>query len=117
MNRKLIFFTAVFYTVLLFILTSFPSQQLPDNNINDKTAHFVAFAGFAIIWLLVKMDYVKVIIAGIAFGIFIEYWQGILPESFHRSFEVLDMVADGIGTLIGCLFFYLVKFLKDRISN
>ena len=112
MIKKLTFFAAIFYTILLFVLTSFPSQKLPDNNINDKTAHFVAFAGFAIVWLLVKADYLKVIIAGISFGIFIEFWQGILPESFHRSFEVLDMVADGIGTLIGSSVVYLVNRLR-----
>lgn len=114
MNKKLTIVAAIFYTILLFGLTSFPSQNLPANNINDKTAHFGAFALFAIIWLLVKIDYLRVIIAGVAFGIFIEFWQGILPESFHRSFEVLDMIADGIGTLIGCLFFYFAKFLKNR---
>lgn len=88
-----------------------PSEELP-TDINDKTAHFVAFAGFAIVWLLVKTDYLKVLIAGIAFGIFIEFWQGILPENFHRSFEILDMVADGIGTLIGCFLVYLINALK-----
>ena len=88
-----------------------PSKDLPDSDLNDKTAHFVAFAGFAIVWLLVKTDYRKVIISGIAFGIFIEFWQGILPESFHRSFEVLDMIADGVGVLIGCFFVYWVKRL------
>jgi VanZ family protein len=117
MNKKNTLWTSVAYTILLFVLISFPSQKLPDNNINDKTAHFVAFALFAIVWLLVKANYLKVIIAGITFGIFIEFWQGILPESFHRSFEVLDMVADGIGTLIGCLVFYVVKLLKNKISG
>jgi VanZ family protein len=110
MIKKLTFFAAIFYTILLFVLTSFPSAELP--KVNDKTAHFVAFAGFAIVWLLVKADYLKIIIAGITFGIFIEFWQGILPESFHRSFEVLDMVADGIGTLIGCSVAYLVNRLR-----
>jgi VanZ family protein len=115
MIRKFIFFVAISYTILLFALTSMPSEKLP-KDVNDKTAHFVAFALFAIVWLLVKTDYLKVIIAGITFGIFIEFWQGILPESFHRAFEVLDMVADGIGTLIGCLIFYLGKILKNKID-
>ncbi|MDP5139177.1 MAG: VanZ family protein [Spirosomaceae bacterium] len=112
MIKKLLLFAAISYTFLLFTLTSMPSENIPDNDINDKTAHFVAFAGFSIAWLLIKADYVKVIIAGIAFGVFIEFWQGILPESFHRSYEVLDMLADGIGTLIGCCTFWVAKRLS-----
>lgn len=115
MIKKLFLPAAIFYTIILFVLTSLPSKELP-TDINDKTAHFVAFAGFAIVWLLVKTDYLKVIIAGIAFGIFIEFWQGILPESFHRSFEVLDMIADGIGTLIGCFVFWTAKIMRNKIQ-
>ncbi len=74
----------------------------------------MAFAGFSIAWLLVKADYRKVIIAGFLFGVFIEIWQGILPDSFNRSYEIMDMVADGIGTLIGCSLVYLVKLLISR---
>lgn len=117
MIKKLVLPAAICYTLLLLDLTSMPSENLPDNDINDKTAHFVAFAGFAIVWLLVKADYLKVIIAGIAFGIFIEFWQGILPESFHRSYEVLDMIADGVGTLIGCAGFWLVGRIRQYFAQ
>ncbi len=46
MDKKLLLFTAISYTILLFILTSMPSQNLPENKINDKTAHFCGFCGF-----------------------------------------------------------------------
>lgn len=115
MNKKLTFIAAIGYTTLLFCLTSMPSEELP-TDINDKTAHFVAFAGFAVIWLLYKSSYLKVIIAGITYGVFIEFWQGILPESFHRSYELLDMVADGIGTLIGCFGFWIVQIMRNKLQ-
>ncbi len=113
MIKKLILPAAIAYTVFLFVLISLPSENLP-TDVNDKTAHVIAFAIFAVVWLTVKTDYLRVILAGILFGVFIEVWQGSLPESFHRSFEVLDMIADGIGTLIGSLFFYFAKLLIDK---
>lgn len=111
MNKKLVLIAAISYTILLFFLTSMPSKNIP-TDVNDKTAHVLAFAVFAVVWLAVRTDYFRVILTGILFGIFIEVWQGSLPESFHRSFEFLDMVADGVGTLLGCVFVALVNRLK-----
>jgi hypothetical protein len=37
-------YTAIFWTVLIFTLCTLPSEHLPKNN--DKTSHFIAFAGF-----------------------------------------------------------------------
>jgi hypothetical protein len=35
------------------------------------------------------------------YGIGIEFWQGILPEGFHRYFDWYDALADAIGGVIG----------------
>lgn len=86
-------------TLIIFILCTMPSEQLPKGN--DKTAHFIAFGGWAFTWLFSYKNLFKTIILGCLYGIFIECWQYILPESFHRGFDVLDMVADAIGVIIG----------------
>lgn len=96
-------------TLIIFVLCTMPSAQLPKGN--DKTAHFVVFAGWAFCWQFVFKNYAKTLIFGIIYGILIEFWQGSLPKSFHRSFDWFDALADGVGVMIGLTAVYLLKIL------
>ena len=99
-------------TLIIFALCTMPSNNLPKNeNFNDKTAHFIAFAAWAFCWQFVFKNYAKTLILGISYGILIEFWQGSLPISFHRGFDWYDALADGIGVLIGLFIYYFRKFL------
>ena len=100
-------YTAIFWTVLIFILCTIPSENLPNDQPNDKISHFIAFAGFTFFWYFQSSKYILVILIAIIYGIAIEFWQGILPQNFHRSFDWYDALADGIGGMIG-LFIYLI---------
>ena len=100
-------YTAIFWTVLIFILCTIPSGNLPNDQPNDKISHFIAFAGFTFFWYFQSSKYILVILIAIIYGIAIEFWQGILPQNFHRSFDWYDALADGIGGMIG-LFIYLI---------
>ena len=106
-------YVAIIYTLIIFILCTLPSKELP-KDVNDKTAHFVAFAGFSFFWLWVKENYKIVVFVGVIYGICIEFWQAILPESFHRGFDWFDALADGIGVLIGYFIYLLSKFIVGR---
>lgn len=97
-------------TLVIFILCTMPSEQLPKGN--DKTAHFVAFAGWAFCWQFAFKNYIKTLILGILYGVFIEFWQGSLPISFHRGFDWYDALADGVGVIIGLIGVFLVTKLK-----
>lgn len=97
-------YLALGITLIIFILCTMPSGNLPQAN--DKTAHFVAFAGWAFCWQFSFKNYIKTLFLGIFYGILIEFWQGILPESFHRGFDWYDALADGIGVAIGLIFYY-----------
>ncbi|AFK04159.1 VanZ family protein [Emticicia oligotrophica DSM 17448] len=100
-------------TLIIFILCSMPSEQLPKGN--DKSAHFIVFAGWAFCHQFVFRQYAKTLIIGILYGIFIEFWQGILPQSFHRNFDWYDALADSIGVLIGLLlYFFTAKFISTE---
>lgn len=95
-------FPAIFWTILIFVLCTIPSEHIPQGEkMNDKANHFIAFAGFTFFWLFHYAQAWKIILIGILYGIAIEFWQGILPEDFHRSFDWYDTVADGIGGIIG----------------
>ena len=99
-------YTAIFWTVMIFILCTIPSERLPPELPNDKMSHFIAFAGFTFFWLFHASKHWLIILISVVYGIFIEFWQGNLPKHFHRSFDWYDALADGIGGIIG-LFIYL----------
>lgn len=100
-------------TLIIFLLCTIPSDNLPKNeNFNDKTAHFVAFAGWAFCWQFAFKSYPKTLVLGILYGILIEFWQGSLPVYFHRGFDWYDALADSVGVVIGLIgAFFITKFL------
>lgn len=105
-------YLAVLFSLFILVLCGMPSESLPGEDVNDKVAHFVAFAGISFLWMWVSENYLKVIILSALFGLVIEVIQGLLPESFHRSYDLMDALADGIGVFIGVvLYFIVVKIL------
>jgi VanZ family protein len=104
-------YTAFFWTVLIFILCTLPSKSLPTGQPNDKISHFIAFAGFTFFWFFQSSKYWLVILIAALYGIGIEFWQAILPESFHRSFDWYDALADAVGGIIGYVIYLIYKKL------
>jgi len=109
LENKYLAFTITF---IIFVVCTMPSTQLP--KVNDKTAHFVLFAGWAFCWQFAFKNFSKTLIFGILYGIFIEFWQGSLPKSFHRSFDWHDSLADIIGVIIGLVIFYFTNRILSR---
>lgn len=108
-------YTAIFWTVLIFVLCTLPSESLPTGQPNDKISHFVAFAGFTFFWFFQSSRYWLIILIATVYGIAVEFWQAILPVSFHRSFDWNDALADSAGGVMG-YFIYLI-FRKVNLSN
>ena len=102
-------YTAILWTVIIFGLCSYPSASLPKIH-NDKTLHFIAFAGFSFFWSFHNSKPWMIILIAALYGIGIEFWQAILPKSFHRGFDWYDALADGVGGVIGCIIY--VIYLK-----
>jgi VanZ family protein len=109
-------YTAIFWTVLIFILCTIPSESLPSGQPNDKISHFIAFAGFTFFWFFHSSKYWSTILLATIYGIAIEFWQGILPKDFHRSFDWFDALADGVGGFIGLPIYLIFKRLLTLIS-
>jgi VanZ family protein len=102
-------YTAIFWTVFIFILCTLPSEHLPKNN--DKTSHFIAFAGFTFFWFFHYSKYWLIILIAAIYGVAIEFWQASLPISFHRSFDWYDALADSIGGIIGLPIYLIYRKL------
>lgn len=101
-------YPAIIWTIIIFVLCTIPSEHIPTpQSLNDKINHFIAFAGFTFFWLFRYTKPLNIILIAIFYGIAIEFWQAVLPESFHRGFDWYDALADGIGAIIG-YFIYLI---------
>lgn len=104
-------YTAIFWLVLILILCTIPSEHLPKAQPNDKISHFVFFSGFTFFWFFHSSKHWLIILIAALYGIGIEFWQGSLPESFHRSFDWYDALADGIGGVMGLIAYWLFNKL------
>ncbi|MFT7436318.1 MAG: VanZ family protein [Psychromonas sp.] len=114
MKKLLLFlqkpYLASLYTSVIVVLCFMPSEHI-SGDVNDKFAHFVAFAGVSFSWLWVKPNFATVIALTIVLGFFIEFIQGQLPEGFHRGYELLDGLADCVGAILGAGLYYISQRL------
>jgi len=122
MKKILFFVPAILCYLLIFILSSIRFQVEAGIPSLDKVFHLVEFI---ILGFLLSLGYFLsleassrtksawVMISGILLGGMIEIYQYFLPT---RSFEILDLVADSLGILIGLfLFLYLSRTKRGRI--
>lgn len=102
------------WTFLILVACTWPGKDLPDGPVTyfDKIVHVGMFAGWTLLWTLLKPRQSGLVAAvGILFGVFIEFYQQMLP--FDRSFDWWDIVADAGGVLLGYLLFVLVNKYAD----
>ena len=101
---------SILLTVLVAVLCFMPSENIPELT-DDKTAHFVTFSALTFSWIMYFRNYLKVGLVLIFFAIFIEVVQYLLPVSFHRGFDVFDILADILGIIIG----FVAAFVFNKV--
>lgn len=101
MNQtKLLYYAALGWTVAIFIGCSIPGDGLPHALTNrDKLMHVGIFLLFGYLWRRLGYGVWGVLLGGVAYGLLIEIWQGIMP--INRSFDLYDLLADTVGTILG----------------
>jgi membrane-associated HD superfamily phosphohydrolase len=105
-------YPAILWTIIIFIMCTIPSEHiLISNSLNDKINHFIAFAGFSFFWLFQQYKTWLIILGAAIYGLAIEFWQAVLPISFHRGFDWYDALADAIGGVIGYFIWLIYKRL------
>ena len=115
MDKKLISQIAVYYTLILIILSLVPIPDLGLPRFKllefDKLIHFIMYLIFALIWGLKIENFLerKMEISAylILFGLVLEILQHLLP--FGRYFDLGDFVANSIGVLFGVFILYYLK--------
>ena len=115
MDKKLISQIAVYYTLILILLSlvTVPDLGLPRFKLLelDKLIHFIMYLLLALIWGLKIENFLerKMEISAylILFGLGLEILQHVLP--FGRYFDMGDFVANSIGVLFGVFILYYLK--------
>lgn len=102
---------AIILSVILFIGCAMPGGSMPDMaHGRDKWMHLAGFLPFGLLWSLAGRRAVWVIAAGFIFGMLIEIYQGIMP--IGRSFDLFDVFADTVGTVMGVAAFWGLQRFK-----
>jgi VanZ family protein len=104
---------AIFWTLGILFACLIPGNEVPHIRIPlaDKWVHFIIFAGFSFLWLHTfkyanTAKGVLIFILSILLGYAVELLQdsGITRG---RSYDLYDVVADGIGGALGVVLFFL----------
>lgn len=113
-------FLAMLWTLLIFIGCLTPGKDLPEVEVPfiDKWTHLVMFGGFTFLWLCAKprlnsSRLISVFLSAAGLGILIEVLQGILTF-LGRSMELMDIVADTLGGLLGIGLFSACAWLAKK---
>jgi VanZ family protein len=114
-GRSIPFWLALGWTIAIFIACSWPGDGMPNMANTDKWSHTGVFFVFGILWIWTGRKPSWVIAAGIAYGMLIEVWQGVMP--IGRSFDWYDGLADGIGVIAGVLVAVALGRLLPRQSS
>ena len=115
MDKKLISQIAVYYTLILIILSLVPIPDLGLPRFKllefDKLIHFIMYLILAIIWGLKIENFskrkIEISTYLILFGLGLEILQHVLP--FGRYFDIGDFVVNSVGVLFGVFILYYLK--------
>jgi VanZ family protein len=122
------YWPAIIWGVLIFIMSSFPGDDIPKSFIinipfADKIIHFFMYFLLVILIMLGSLRKLKtgLTIRKFLFVFFISLFYGILLEILQdlvfimRGADLLDIVANSAGSFIGLLTFYYIKERKVKI--
>jgi VanZ family protein len=111
-SRKRASVFAIIWTLIIFIACLIPGRDVPSVGFPgiDKWVHFVIFGGFSFLWLSTfkQTDLRKrtlIFLLAVAVGYIVELLQGSGITS-GRSYDLMDVMADGIGGALGVVLFY-----------
>ena len=100
------------WSALILILCTIPASKIPSSSFTftDKIVHTGLFAVWTILCLLLyPRKSLHVILAGLVYGLSLEFYQQLMP--FGRTFDWWDELADAVGIFLG---FFFKTLIIDR---
>ncbi len=103
-------FKILFWIALIgsYVAAIVPQEVAPHiGSLSDKGIHFIAFAVLTVLFSIAyRIVWIRTSLWLLSYAVFIEVSQLFTP---NRSAEVLDVVADVIGIMIGLLSVFLIR--------
>ncbi len=118
--RKLIIGIYVLYVLIITYLSLTPTEHKVLENLNlwDKASHFIAYMILFIIVKKVhtKSNYLTCAIICFVYSFILECIQYFVP---NRYFDVLDMLANALGMVLGMAIYYLFieRLFQQQVLN
>ena len=105
--RKLIICFYVIYVFIITYLSLTPIEHKGPVVIWDKAAHFTAYLLLAMFVrkVHIRFSYLTCVITCFSYSFVIECIQYFIP---NRQFELLDMLANLLGAILGVVIYYLI---------
>lgn len=106
LNKIILLFVALGYSITLAVLSLVSDDSLPDfgTNYDDKIYHFLAYALLTFLWFKVFINFnnskpiLFAFIISVVFGIIIEVLQG--EFTVVRDPSIMDILANSVGVAI-----------------
>ncbi|MFT4848419.1 MAG: VanZ family protein [Sediminicola sp.] len=109
----------VIYTLLITIILLIPSSEIPRIKVSfiDKIAHVLIHGFLSLIWLMYCFsgDKYHISVKNVFVVLFICFSYGVVIEAAQhwftltRSFDIFDIVANGFGSLLGLLSYWVFR--------
>jgi VanZ family protein len=113
--RKLIICYYVIYVLFLTYYSLTPQENIFSENLWDKALHFFAYVFLVILIknVHIRLSYFSCLLICCNYSFIIECIQYYIP---NRQLDVLDMLANLLGTVLGLIIYYLIveKFFNKR---
>lgn len=122
-HRRFRPFLAICWAAFLAAAMLTPGTKLPDVDLfdfQDKAVHLICFFLQGYLWSGVGVDRAQIsiknpriwrnfILFGLAYGVVLESLQQFVP---FRSFELMDMIVNGLGASLGLLGYFKWPSIK-----
>ena len=105
--RKVILGFYVFYILIITYFSLTPLEHKIPVNVWDKASHFTAYL-FLVMFVRrvhIRFSYLTCVITCFSYSFVIECIQYFIP---NRQFELLDMLANLLGAILGVVIYYLI---------
>ena len=109
----------IIYTLLITIVLLIPSTEIPRIKVSsiDKVAHVLIHGFLSLIWLwnCFSADKCHISVKNVFVVLFICFSYGVVIEAAQhwftltRSFDIFDIMANGFGSLLGLLSYWIIR--------
>lgn len=105
--RKLIICYYVFYVLIITYYSLTPEENIISGNLWDKGLHFFVYVFLFILikYVHIRLSYLTCLLICCNYSFIIECIQYFMPD---RQFDILDMLANLLGTVLGVIIYYVV---------